>query len=148
MVAYSVKEINEHLLFDYAVDKTDVGLLLGARCVSGDLARHAAKLMDEGMFDKVIVSGGLPVFQPHVAFALAVTGQMSLTEILRRKSDFVSRKMEAEYMRDVLLQECGVSEDRILMVENKSRNTGDNIQNTQALLRKFNSIGIVTAAYH
>lgn len=143
---YSVDAVNQRLLFDFPAVPTEVGVLLGARSASGDVAREAAKLIRNDMFGQVILSGGLKVFQPAVAAVLAVNGLGSA--VREHPADFFSRMTEAAYMRHVLVEEEGIPEDRISYVEETSTNTGQNFKNIQDVLVGFCSAGIVTTAYH
>lgn len=144
---YSVDTVNQRLLFDFPAVKTEVGVLLGARSVSGTLARHAATQIRKGMFEKVILSGGLKVFQPEVACVLAVNGLGAA--VRDYPDDFFSRMTEAAYMRQVLVKEEGIPEDLIVFIDDNSKNTGHkfNLLEEKGVLANFNSVALVAPAY-
>ena len=64
----SVKKINDHLLFEPRQSKkTDVAILLGARGVSGDIARQAARDYNlTKSFNRIVLCVGLYGVQPEV----------------------------------------------------------------------------------
>lgn len=138
-----VEGINDYLLFNSPSANTEVGLLLGATGVSGEIARHAAKLYKEGRFKKIIVSGGVPVNK-----AKGVLSFMNSldSDITINPNDIKSKETEAAYMRKVLIDN-GVNADDITFVENKSQNTQENIQNCKAEIEEFSSVTLVTPAY-
>lgn len=59
-----IDAVNDQLLFEAETRQTDVGILLGAKSVSGEIARHAIKGIAKGQFKKVILCGGNSVFEP------------------------------------------------------------------------------------
>lgn len=143
-----IQKINEQLLFKVPEKQTDVGLLCGARSVSGEVARHGAALYHRHAFRKIIVTGGIPVRELIVLGALLPNfigikkPKLHFTDL----SDFTSSKREADHMKAVLL-ENNVPESDIIFVDNQSQHTGANIENTRSRLHTFNSIAIVSTAY-
>lgn len=139
---YTVPAVNERLFFTMPHVPTDVGILFGARSVSGLIAREAAHLWRLRRFSKIIVTGGLKVFQPVVGMmAYAVrerTGWQGAP-----LSDFLTFKREADYMRGILL-ENGVPEEAIVCTDRRARNTGENLKNINDTLRQYNSATLVT----
>lgn len=134
------QKVTDYLLYDMPRVPTELGLVLGNRIVTGFVATEAARLYQEGYFSNIVISGGLPVLQiipPRYYFNLASHGL--LPDGLREK--------ECAMIKRILLRN-GVKKSDILVVESKSNNTGKNIQNTQSILEEFNSINIMTVAYH
>ena len=133
------QQVNQRLLFPTAPKKkASVAILLGAKGVSGDIAREAA--LDylsticglTNYFNKIIISGGRHVFQPHVLPAIWSTRgtQANIT-------DFFSLRKEADYMRKVLI-DGGVDPQDIICVDNTSTNTGENFANIRNFIRAEN----------
>jgi hypothetical protein len=142
------EQIKERLLFSSPKKKTDAAILFGAKSISGEIAREAAKLFHKGAFKKIVLTGGQHVRELSVLIALSpnFTGlaqqQLDFTEL----SDFISKKTEADYMEDILLEK-GVPASAIVFKDNKSTNTGQNVANISARLTEFNSLSIITTAY-
>lgn len=112
----------------------------GAKSASGSIAREAARLYHKGLFNKIVISGGQFVFQP-LAYIAAEKCDMETI------SDTLSISREAKYMESVLMQQ-GVPSEKIIGRDAKSKNTGENFRNVRSLLEAFNSVTIVTVAYH
>jgi len=144
----NIEKINEHLLFVSPKKRTDVAVLFGAKSISGSIAREAAKLYHQGTFEKIILTGGNPVRELKVLIALSANfigvtkPQLEFTKF----SDFTSKKTEADYMEEVLL-ENDVPASTIAFKDDKSTNTGENVENIKKRLQEFNSLGIITTAY-
>ena len=87
-----INHIDEYLLFDFPTVRTDVGIILGTRGVSGTLARAAGKLYAQGVFNRIIICGGMKVFQPSLLFALSASGIKGNAPAM----DFLSMTAEAD----------------------------------------------------
>jgi uncharacterized SAM-binding protein YcdF (DUF218 family) len=136
----SVADVNDNLLFEMPEQATECALLLGAKSASGSIARAAARLYHKGLFNKLVISGGQLVFQP-LAYIAAEECNMETV------SDTLYLTKEAKYMQSVLMQN-GVPCEMIVGRDTKSKNTGENFRNVRSLLEAFNSITMVTVAYH
>lgn len=55
---------------DIPAKETDVGLLMGGRSTSGEIARAAATEYHKGRFSTIIVAGGKRIFEPMVFVGL------------------------------------------------------------------------------
>lgn len=144
--SYSVDDINRHLLFAMPKVKTDVGVLFGARSISGLIAELGAALYHSQRFPKIILTGGARIFQPSVALWLVMMGHRAqLSGRLRR--DFLTAAREADHMLKIVTNN-GVPEDAIVAIERCSYNTGQNVVNIEPLLREFNSATLVCTALH
>jgi len=136
-----INAVNQRLLFEPEECETDIAIVLGARSVSGELARAAMKGLAAGQFKKVILCGGHRVFEPWVYAALKIKGIDNVTA-----RDFFSWNREADYMRTVMAEEG----DQVIFSENLSKHTGQNFENIRDFVtsQKFKSASIVTVAYH
>ena len=130
--------INQRLLFVPQAFETDTLILLGAKSVSGEIARAAAEKLVSGEAEQVILSGGNGVFEPWIQTALKFKkGSVTVAK------DFWSAKKEADYMQDVLLSDPRIREDQILAVEDRATNTGQNFENIRGVIEAH---GITNAA--
>ena len=147
-ISMNIKKINEHLLFDSPKKKTDVAVLFGAKSISGSIAREAAKLYHQGAFEKIILTGGQKVQETGVLIALSANfmGVAKPRLEFTKFSDFTSKKTEADYMEDILL-ENDVPASTITFKDDESTHTGENVKNIKKRLEDFNSLGIITTAY-
>ncbi len=136
-----VTNINDRLLFKNKSVETDVTILLGAKSVSGDIARAFLKTYKHGQ--KIILAGGNKCFEPWVKWL------MSGREATLHTGDFWTRDKEADYMRSILI-DSGIAPEDIIFAENHSTNTGQNFQKIRdfILSNDFNSASIWTVAYH
>ncbi len=141
---YSVEHINDYLLFEMPRVKCEVGLLLGGRSVSGEIARKGAELYYDEAFKSIIVSGGLKVSEPWAFAAYVATGKWSVLKKSVRE-DFLSAAREADYMRSIL-DAAKVPQSAFVYTDNTSRNTGENIANCKPDLNDFNSVAVVSFA--
>jgi hypothetical protein len=114
-----LKQIGKYMLVETPVAQADVCLVFGcqtpARCEA--LANHAADLYDKGLFNLIVVSGGVP-------------DAAGTTEAMR--------------MRDVLVKR-GVPEN-IIRMEEQASNTGENVRFMKALLEKEKGVGTIKSA--
>ena len=141
--------INKRLLFETAPIKADIAILLGAKSVSGDIAREATEhqlVTATGLgdyFNNIVLCGGNRVFQPHVYVAIQRTKGSD-----KYFSDFFSPRKEADYMRRVLIGE-GIPDSNIIFSENRSQHTGDNFANIRAFVRDngITTANVYTVAY-
>jgi uncharacterized SAM-binding protein YcdF (DUF218 family) len=136
-----IRAVNDRLLFTTSPKHTDAAILLGARSVSGEIAKHAMKGIASGHFNKVILCGGNRVFEPWIHGVLFLKGLTNISA-----SDFWSREREADYMARIL-------EDKkaeIIFLENTSKHTGETFQNIRdyILASDIKSAAIYTTAYH
>ena len=143
----NIQGINDRLLFDFPSVQTDVAILLGARSVSGTIAREAAARYHEKQFQHIILSGGARVFQPLVRAALALNTK-ELGAVEAPLEDFISFEKEADYMKHILL-ESGVPACAIMHVDNRGTNTGANLANIRdyTLSQGFHSASLISVAY-
>lgn len=109
-----LKSVGEYMLVETPLRRADACIVFGNNQHADHLAAQAADLYKQGYFDTVVVSGGLPM------------------------SD---GRLECGHMRDVLLAK-GVPDAAILR-EDASRNTGENIVNSRALLEREKGIGTI-----
>lgn len=108
-----IDRVNKRLLdpfSDLPVRESEVGVLFGCRSATGTVADKMADLYHDGAFPKVMVAGGLRVFQPAVFLGLkkeqrAETGRLS---------DFFSFASEADYARSILLRRDVLERDIII----------------------------------
>lgn len=137
--------INEHLLFDFPASQSDVGIILGTRSVSGTLARTASRLYHCGVFDHLIVCGGMKVFQPSLLFALAASGLKGNTPSL----DFLSMQTEADYICKIL-KENNVPQSAILHIDRQSKNTAENFRYIASVINDnaIQTATVITVPYH
>ena len=108
----TIEKVNKRLLepFDgLPVKKTDIGIVLGCRSASGTAAREAADLYHKGAYPKVMVTGGMRVFQPAVVLGLNFRQVFSSP-----MSHYFSLRSEAQHMRQVLLS-CEVPDEDIIV---------------------------------
>lgn len=114
-----LKQIGKYMLVETPVAQADVCLVFGCqtptRCEA--LANHAADLYDKGLFNLIVVSGGVP-------------DAAGTTEAMR--------------MRDVLVKR-GVPEN-IIRMEEQASNTGENVRFMKALLEKEKGVGTIKSA--
>jgi uncharacterized SAM-binding protein YcdF (DUF218 family) len=136
-----VASLNDRLLFENKSAETDASILLGAKSVSGDIARAFLKTYKPGQ--KIILTGGNKCFEPWVKWL------MNGHEATLHTDDFWTRDKEADYMRSILI-DGGVDKEDIIFTENHSTNTGQNFQSIRAFIlsNDFNSVSIWTVAYH
>lgn len=136
-----IDKVNDRLLFETKPQQTDVAIILGAKSVSGEIARATMRGIAAGHFKKVIVCGGNSVFEPWIHIALKLKNVKDLTP-----KDFWSSRKEAEYMTTLLIN-SGVTS---LFAENASTNTGEGFENIRnhVVSKGFNTASIVTVAYH
>ena len=136
-----IDKVNDRLLFETEPRQTDVAILLGAKSVSGEIARHAMKGIAAGHFKKVILCGGNSVFEPWIHGALMLKGVKDA-----QAKDFWSRSKEADYMAQILSD----TDAEIIFSENQSTNAGECFQNISdfVLSEGFNSASIITVAYY
>ena len=106
-----LKQIGDYLLVETPLARADVCIVFG-NPHADHLAEHAAQLYHQGYFSLVVVSGGV------------ATGD---------------GRLEAHRMRDVLVAK-GVPATRII-VEDRARNTGENVKFSMALLEKKKGLG-------
>ncbi len=147
MDKHFINKVNNRLLFEpQHPEQSDVAILLGAEGVSGDIARKAAKDCLSGKFNKIVLSGGMRIFQPHV-YAFIKTSCRKYPELSLQISDFSSLKKEADYMREILIKEH-VPQSAIVFEDNQSTNTGQNFKNIKDAVSYFKTAVIYTTAYH
>src|SRR5262249_55784682 len=103
-----LKAIGDYMLVSTKLEPADACIVFGGGANSARLAHHAAALYKQELFSLAVVTGGVPVAP-------------------------ASPRTEAEEMRDILL-EAGMPQDRVLL-ENKARNTGENVVFSRELLR-------------
>jgi uncharacterized SAM-binding protein YcdF (DUF218 family) len=101
-----LKAVGEYMLVETKLCRADACFLFGGEHAD-DLAAHAAKLYHLGYFGLIVCAGGLKTSKGNI---------------------------EAHQMRDVLLRN-GVPQD-IILVEDKSTNTEENIRFIRALVEK------------
>lgn len=102
-----LKAADSYLRVDTPLARADLCFVCGSNTRATLLAQHAAELYYQGYFDRILVSGG---------------------------STLADGKNEGESMRDTLL-DLGIPEDAIIL-ENKAKNTGDNMINSLPILEK------------
>ncbi len=136
-----VERINHFLLYETDRLHTQCGLVLGGRGVSGEVAREAARLYHAGCFDKLVVSGGVIVYQPVLGDIVA--GNKHLHS--NHAEDFIYPGLEVDQMYGTLLKE-GVPKEAIIYTEGASTHTGENIRNCKRVLDEMESITIVCRA--
>lgn len=110
-----LKEIGDYMLIETPLKKADVCIVFGNHH-SVHSAEQAAALYKKGYFKTILVSGGVPM---------------------------KDGRLEADCMRDVLLAK-GVPASAIL-VENKAKNTGENVIFSKALLEKTYGRGAINS---
>ena len=146
------EQVNCHLFYTMDTAKTDVGVILGCRSVSGSAAREALRLYHEKAIDQVVVSGGARVFQLSTFFALISMLKFKTLFSMMIKGqllDFFSFKKEASYIADILRKGIpeegveGVPEEKIHFVERESKYTSQNFENIAHCMKDFNSATIV-----
>ena len=139
---YSHSAINDFIFFESRPMQTQVGIILGNGCVSGNIAREGANLYKQGLIKKIIVTGGVPAKNPPFYEHLVNTG-FSVTE-----EDFTTDKSEADYMQHVLINE-GVNLSDIIYTDRQSTNTGENFENIEPAMRAFGikSAAVIGVAY-
>jgi uncharacterized SAM-binding protein YcdF (DUF218 family) len=141
--------INNHLFFKPAqMDNPDVAILLGARGVSGDIARHAARDYLSGKFNAIVLCGGITVKQQWIPYAMTLAPTLWGITKEFKKEDLSSNLKESDYMREVLLGE-GVPKDAIKFTDRQSTNTGENFKNIEGhvLSSGYQSAHIYCVAY-
>lgn len=143
------ESISDRLLYDFPQRQTKVGVIFGSKSVSGELARAAGRLWKNGAFEDIIITGGNPVREPIVATALSLNFIGVLNPPLQFPgwSDFFSRKTEAEYTRNILVEEYQIPEASIKLCETQSTNTGENVENIKDLLSQYESATLISTAY-
>lgn len=136
----SIQEADALLLYTPPALNTELGIVLGNRIVSGYVAEKAAELYHAGQFNKVAISGGLPVFQvipPRYLFNTVSHGVFP--KGLREK--------ECDLIKRILIAN-DVKEQDIVAVDNRATNTGQNFQNLASVIQQVHSANIITVAYH
>lgn len=134
--------------------QTEVGVILGQRCLSGIVARECAKLYHEGRFKKIIVAGGQSVFSPLVLAGLVLVApsrEAIWTGALKDDFQFALKKgstLEAEFIKQTLTERERVPEGDIIFCDGESRNTGENVENILGPLKGFSSAAFITLAPH
>lgn len=97
--------INQRLLYHMRLQSSDAAVVLGARAVSGEVAREAARQYHNGLYNKLVLTGGVRVRQPAMLLRLLLAGRLSgIIDSIKCNGlrDFLSRKCEADYMHDQL----------------------------------------------
>lgn len=140
-----INDINEYLLFDFPTVKTDVGIILGTRGVSGTLARRASRLYAQGVFNRIIICGGMKVFQPGLLFALSASGIKGNAPTM----DFLSMMAEADYIHKIL-RGHNIPQSAIMHIDRKSTNTAENFRFAASAINDnaVQTATIITASYH
>jgi uncharacterized SAM-binding protein YcdF (DUF218 family) len=128
---YSVSAVNDFLLYEPDTVQSQVGILLGNGCVSGDIARHAAIAYNKGLIKKIIITGGVSAKNPPLFDTLS---SMNLPII---EGDFKTELSEADYMQSVLLTN-GVNLSDIIYTERQATNTGENLEFIEPAMCAFN----------
>ena len=128
--------INRVMFPEFPTDaKTDIALVLSAGIMSPLLAAAAAKLLTTGKVAKIVLSGGAVVNDlPETKQLLPMFQQAKI-------SAPVDGETEADYMHRLLTAQ-GMPSAK-LVVENTSRNTGENIVNSLPLIAGVKSVTIV-----
>lgn len=132
--------MTQELLFDLPAVKTQAGLVLGCRSVSGYVAREAVRQYHAGQFDKIVVSGGLRAFQvlpPKYYFNLMADG-FGPADLLQKEADLIRK----------ILRQGGVPDEAVIATDDKSTNTGQNFANVAGALETVRSVNIITLPYH
>lgn len=144
----SREAINQRLLYHMRLQSSDAAVVLDARAVSGEVAREAARQYHAGLYNKLILTGGVRVRQPAILLRLLLTGRLSgIIDSIKCNGlrDFLSSKCEADYMHDQL-RTHGVSSRDIISVDRRAQNTGDNFDYVRNSLKQFRSVSIVCTA--
>lgn len=145
------QDISDRILFQMPFQRTDLGVVLGARSISGEVARYAAELYHCEAFPKIAVSGGLPnratlrYEQLALLAAHAVRGDLKTAWREAANPDYGAKGLEADYIYDVLVK-SGVPAADIVLVDRQATNTGQNIQNLSHIIAAQESVTFVTFA--
>lgn len=141
------KRITDHLLFDFPRVITDAGIIMGARGVTGEVARTAAMLYKSGHFKHILVTGGLPTFQPDVWFMLKLSSFLRPLHI--RNEDFLMRETNEHSASFYNLITSGISYS-VISGEMDGTNTSENFNNLVGVINHLDikSATIITPAYH
>lgn len=144
------RKITDRLLFDFPTTRTEIGIIMGSRGVTGTNARVTAKLYKDGHFKQILLTGGLHVYQPDIWAILKISSLFQPLEIIN--DDFLTRNCrESDYAYKILVEQ-GVLEADILYEgsDHKGTNTSENFQNIAVAIARygFKTATVITPAYH
>lgn len=131
--------------------RTDLGVVLGARSISGAVAQHAAELYHQGAFPRIAISGGLPnraafrYEQLALVVAHIVRGDLRTAWREAANPDYGLNMLEAECIYNVLVR-SGVPGNAVIFVDGEATNTGQNIQKLSPIIAAQQSVTFVTFA--
>jgi uncharacterized SAM-binding protein YcdF (DUF218 family) len=134
-----IEHLTSYLFLDFPQAPTELCVVLANGALSAPNALETARLFHAGLFDRIIVSGGMPIDQTEDSGTLA-----GLTRQFGQRAAH-GGEIEAHYIHDLLLG-LDVPSDRIT-VEDQSRNTADNITFSLPLgLDRAGSVTLITNA--
>lgn len=107
----NIRILWDYLLYEGELEKSDIIIGFGSNDIS--VANRATKLFNDGWSNKLLFTGGLG-----------------------KGTDGVFAKSEADLFKEIAIQN-GVSEEKII-VENQSKNSGENISFSKNLLKRNN----------
>jgi hypothetical protein len=143
------KRVSDLLFYDMPLRRTDVGLVLGCKSVSGTAARQAADLYHDGAIGQIIVSGGLNAGSLIEGVGVIIhrfrTGELQNFFKNAVANDFTTDKKEAHYMFEIL-KEHNVPERDIVFVDDEARHTGEAFKKCRKALKGFNSASLIAYA--
>lgn len=149
----TTQQVTDRLFFEMPRMHTDIAVVFGAKTVSGSIARAAAAEFRAGMFEKIVLTGGVCAGSLIEGAAVALHGLQrgAVRDWFNQQSfaDITTRGREADYMEDCLLG-AGVPASAIIQADRDvgrpAMNTQQNIENCTKWLKEAQSATFFTYA--